>query len=226
MTLFLYDLAGSDEQRRFSPYCWRTRLALAHKGLSVETIPWRFTDKEAIAPSGQTKVPVLVDDSEWIADSWNIAVHLESKYPDRPSLFGGAQGLTKIYSSVADGLVASIFSLVALDVLSVVHDKDVEYFRRTREEWTGKPLEELVADRSSRLPGFRASLAPLRAVVANQPFFGGDEPLYADYALFGPFQWARCSSRLNLLDESDALCAWFERMLDLFGALGRNAPAY
>jgi glutathione S-transferase-like protein len=39
MTLRLYDLAGADPNRRFSPYCWRIRLALAHKRLPVETIP-------------------------------------------------------------------------------------------------------------------------------------------------------------------------------------------
>ena len=61
MTLRLYDLAGAQPERRFSPYCWRIRLALAHKNLPVETIPWRFTEKAEIAASGQTLVPVLVD---------------------------------------------------------------------------------------------------------------------------------------------------------------------
>jgi glutathione S-transferase len=46
---------------RFSSYWWRTKLALAHKGLTVETIPWRFTDTDAIAMSGQGRVPVLLD---------------------------------------------------------------------------------------------------------------------------------------------------------------------
>jgi hypothetical protein len=39
---------GEDTARRFSPFCWRIRVALAHKGLTVETIPWRFTEKAAI----------------------------------------------------------------------------------------------------------------------------------------------------------------------------------
>jgi glutathione S-transferase len=38
MALILYDLAGADAERRFSPYCWRIRLAVAHKGMEVETI--------------------------------------------------------------------------------------------------------------------------------------------------------------------------------------------
>ena len=36
-------------------------MALAHKGLAVETIPWRFTDKAALAFSGQERVPVIRD---------------------------------------------------------------------------------------------------------------------------------------------------------------------
>ena len=39
MAIALWDLAGADEARRFSPYCWRTKMALWHKGLAFETIP-------------------------------------------------------------------------------------------------------------------------------------------------------------------------------------------
>ena len=91
MTTRLYDLAGAEPSRRFSPYCWRTKLALAHKGLTVETIPWRFTDADAIAMSGQGRVPVLLDGDKVVSDSWMIAEYLEAAYPDRPSLFGGAE---------------------------------------------------------------------------------------------------------------------------------------
>src|ERR1700751_2070251 len=102
MALTLYDLAGADPTRRFSPYCWRIRMALAHKELSVETIPWRFTEKDAITDSGQSRVPVLVDGERWLADSWLIANYLEDNYPDRPSLFGGeaGRGLSFFYSNV------------------------------------------------------------------------------------------------------------------------------
>ena len=57
----LYELAGADENRRFSPYCLRARMALAHKGIEVESLPWHFTEKEAISFTGQERVPVLID---------------------------------------------------------------------------------------------------------------------------------------------------------------------
>ena len=89
MTIKLYELAADNADIRFSPHCWKTRLALAHKGLDVERIPWRFTDKDAIAFSGQGKVPVLLDGETSVHDSWTIACYLEDTYPDLPTLFGG-----------------------------------------------------------------------------------------------------------------------------------------
>src|SRR5271168_4290542 len=92
MPITLYELAGADPERRFSPYCWRIRFALAHKGLDVEGVPWRFTETERLAFSGQGKVPVIVDGETVVVDSWVIAGYLEDAYPDRPSLFGGPAG--------------------------------------------------------------------------------------------------------------------------------------
>jgi glutathione S-transferase len=77
MRLQLYDLAETEAERRFSRYCWRIRLALMHKGLP-------FTDKDAIAFSGQGRVPVLLDGDRVIFDSWTIATYLEDAYPIAP----------------------------------------------------------------------------------------------------------------------------------------------
>jgi glutathione S-transferase len=228
VAIILYDLAGADGKRRFSPYCWRTRMALAHKGLAVETVAWRFTDKEVIAFSGQGRVPVIVDNGRTAFDSWNIAEYLEDAYPDRPSLFGGQDGraLTRFYSCYADALVGSIFRFIALDILNHVHDKDRVYFRKSREERVGATLESIVADRDARLPPFRETLAPLRAALKGQPYLGGDRPLYPDYAVFGPFQWARSVSAFQLLTPDDAIALWRNRMLDTFEGLARLSPGY
>jgi len=89
----LYDLAGEDPDRRSSPYCWRIRMALAHKALDFETVPWRFTEKEAIAFSRQGRVPVIVDGDRTVHDSWKIAEYLEEAYADRPLLLPGGRGV-------------------------------------------------------------------------------------------------------------------------------------
>jgi len=48
MGIVLYELAAADPAVRFSPHCWKVRIALAHKGLKTEGLPWRFTEKQVI----------------------------------------------------------------------------------------------------------------------------------------------------------------------------------
>ncbi|MFG1344470.1 glutathione S-transferase family protein [Xanthobacter autotrophicus DSM 431] len=225
--LRLYELAAADPALRFSPHCWKIRMALAHKGLRAEGIPWRFTDKEAIAATGQGLVPVLEDDGQVIHESWAIAVHLEARHPDHPSLFGGPAGeaLTRFVNSWADAaLVGPIARVIALDIHARVHDRDKAYFRQTREKRFGMTLEEVVAEPEQKLAALRAALLPLRLMLKAQPFIAGDAPAYADYCVFGMFMWARCISPIELLEPDDAVHAWRERLLDAFGGLARAAP--
>lgn len=226
MSVTLYDLAGADPALRFSPYCWRTKLALAHKGLSVETIPWRFTDKERIAFSGQGKVPVIVDGERIVFDSWTIAEYLEDSYPDRPSLFGGAGGRAgaRFINGWADaGLHAGIARMVVRDIHDVLAPQDLAYFRTSREAALGATLEAVVEGREARLEAWRGLLAPVRLVLRSQAFLGGAGPGYADYILFGTLQWPRCVSSFALLAADDPVAAWFERVGALYGGLGAGA---
>ena len=223
----LYDLAGANPGLRFSPFCWRTRLALAHKGLEVETLPWRFTEKDVIAFSGQGRVPVLVDGDSAVSDSWPIALYLEKAYPDRPTLFGGPGGasVARFVNAFADTVVQpGIARLIISDVFGVLHEKDRAYFRTSREQRFGTTLEAVTADRDSRVHAFRAALEPLRQLLTWQPFLGGEAPLYADYIMFGGFQWARCTSSFELLAADDPVDRWRDRILDCFDGLARRSP--
>ena len=105
-------------------------------------------------------------------------------------------------------------------------------FRAVLDEMIARhsPYPALLCDRHWTIldanPTARALLTPLRQVVAAQDFLAGDEPDYADYAVFGAFQWARCASPFRLLEADDPVFAWRERMLDLFGGLARDVPAF
>jgi len=227
MALRFYDLAGADPAVRFSPNCWRTRMALLHKGLDFEAVPWRFHETAALGFSGQARVPVLVDGGRVVADSWRIACHLEDAFPDRPSLFDGAGGraLARLISAWADAeLHARLVRLIVLDIFAAIHPADRAYFRRSREARFGVALEAACPDPAAALAASRAALVPARAVLAERDFLAGDRPAYADYLLFGPFIWARTVSRLALLAPDDPVAAWRERMLDLFDAAPRHAP--
>lgn len=225
--LRLYDLAGADEDCRFSPNCWRTRLALAHKGLAVETIPWRFTEKEAIAFSGQGKVPVVRDGEASVFDSWAIAEYLEKTYPERPSLFGGERGhaLCRFVNQwVSETLHPLIARLVLPDLFLILHEKDRTYFRKTREAAFGTTIEALADERERNLVVFRRTVQPLRSTLAAQAYVAGMAPAYADHIVFGALQWARVTSPLALVAADDPIAAWFARMLDAYDGLGRGMP--
>jgi triphosphoribosyl-dephospho-CoA synthase len=84
--------------------------------------------------------------------------------------------------------VDATFPFVALDILNHVAEQDRAYFRESREEPVGMPLETFLGDRETNRPALQVSLAPMRRTLKAQPFFGGDRPLYADYVMFGPFQ--------------------------------------
>lgn len=227
MTLKMYDLAAADPLLRFSPYCWRTKMALAHKGLAVETVPWRFTEKDAIAFSGQGRVPVLVDGEKVVYDSWDIACYLDEAYPDRPALFGSAdaRGAALFVKRWCEGQVhPALVRLIIADIARIVHPKDVAYFRESREKALGAPLEAYVAAREENLRHLHAVLTPLRLTVKDLTFLGGERPAYVDYIVFGALQWARCASPQNLLQDDDPVAHWFARLAGLYDGLGAKAP--
>ena len=69
----------------FSTNVERVTLALAHKGLQVESVPVDPADRSEVAlASGQELVPVLVDGSTVVSDSTAILEHLEDRFPAPP----------------------------------------------------------------------------------------------------------------------------------------------
>ncbi|HTC99407.1 MAG TPA: glutathione S-transferase family protein [Bradyrhizobium sp.] len=229
MNLRLFELVGNDAARPFSPYCWRTRMALAHKGLDHGSIPWRFTEKQTIAPHGSEKVPVLLHDENPVVDSWVIANYLEDNFPASPSLFGGEGGRAamRMINSWGDiAIVGGIFPLIVADIPEHLGPVDADYFRTSREARLGRKLEEAAAERDKAVIGFRRSLEPLRMTLRAQPYLGGSAPNYADYIVFGGFQWARVVSPFKLLAADDPIYAWREKLLDSFDGLARKSPGF
>ena len=223
--IVFYELAD-DDGGRFSPHCWRTRMALAHKKLPYQTVAVGFTDIASIGDGTHKTVPVIEDRGRFFCDSWTIANYLEEVYPERPSLFGGAAGhaLTQFAQNwVSDVVHRGVVDLVVLDIHDQLSERDKIYFRTSRERRFGRTLEEVQQGREARVDAFRKSLEPLRKTLASQPWLSGEAPLYADYVAFGALQWPRIVSRFPLLSDDDPIAQWFVRCLDLFDGLGRRA---
>jgi glutathione S-transferase len=219
----LYDLAGADTELRFSPYCWRVKLAMAHKNLNFETVPWHFTDKDVIAFAGTGKVPVLVDDGKVVHDSQDIAEYLEAAYPNEPTLFNdhATRGLTKFIKNWTERtLHPAIGRLVLPGIFAILHPKDQPYFRKTREAAYGETIEEIAAKRQQYLPAFEAALVPIRTTLNDQPYIAGVGPSYADHIVFGALQWGRKTSTEPLLAEDDPITLWMHALLEGYGLTG------
>ncbi len=226
MAIKLYDLAGQDDQLRFSPTCWRAKMALAHKGLEVDSLPWRFTEKDQLPEGCVGRVPAIVDGETLVHDSWEIALYLDKTYPDKP-LFSGpdAMGTTRLIQEYWNRQIhPAVAKTILKDLFAVIAEKDKPYFRESREKVFGKSIEAVSEDVDGNIASLRAALEPFRAVIGGRAFLGGDQPAYADYVCFGAFAWARASSPIKLLAEDDPVYAWRARMMDLHGGLARNAP--
>jgi glutathione S-transferase len=220
----LYELVGRDD-RRFSPHCWRIRMALAHKGLEAAFEPVRFIDKEKIAFSGQKLVPILVDFGEVIFDSWAIAKYIdENYYQERSLLLGGG---TRFVSHWVDSQLQPVLARCLIkDIYDHVDPEDRDYFRSSREARYGKTIEEMHAERDAEELNLKRTLTVLRELLRGQPFVSGKAPAYADYVVFGAFQWARCVSTFKFLDEADPIASWRGRMCRLYGSLANSVAYY
>jgi glutathione S-transferase len=116
--------------------------------------------------------------------------------------------------------------LVITDIFAHLDQKDRAYFRETREKRLGAKLETISADREANVPALRKTLEPIRTVLAAQAYLGGEMPAYADYAVFGCFQWARSISSFPLLLKDDPVWDWRNRLLSAFDGFAGKALGY
>jgi glutathione S-transferase len=183
----------------FSTNAERVALALAHKGLAVESVVIDYADRSEVERvSGQGLVPVVVDeDGTVVADSMDIVAHLERRHPD-PPLYPADEARR------AELLVF------------------VDWFNRV---WKAPPnaIEaELASDAPDRerIAALAAEMAgaldTLEAMLAGRPYLMGDEFSAADCCAFPFVKYA-----LMREEADDEL---FHRVLDDFQQLGEDHP--
>jgi glutathione S-transferase len=151
---------------------------------------------------------------------------LESAYSDRPTLFGGPAGeglalFVKFWCEQT--LNRTILRIILPDLFKCLHEKDKGYFRESREARFGTTLEQYALPAEEGVPLLRDALSPMRATLQRQPYLAGAQPNFADYIVFGSFQWARAVSPVALVEAGDPVFEWRERLLDAFGGFARSA---
>ena len=212
----LYDLTFA-EDRRPSPYCWRAKLALKHKGLTWRDEPCGFNEKQKIAFAQSQTYPVIHDGTKVVKDSWAIAGYLDETYPDKP-LFPNdpERAYARFVNGWADTVVnPTIFPMVVADMVAVCRPQDRDYVVESRSKriGTGDFAGFQKHAREKGMAAFRAALEPARRVLREQPFLAGASSAYPDIILFGTLLWPHTMSpALELLEKDDPVYAWRERM--------------
>jgi len=211
--------------RSASPFVWRIRYALAHKGVPFECVPIGFTEIPKVFAGQFKTVPVIEHGGTRLAESWDIADYLERAFPGQPPLFSSPaeQAMVRLMDTwFTSEVMRKMFRVYVLDVHDAARPEDRPYFRQSREGYLkGTSLEDFTADRATVLPVLREALMPLRLHLSRSPFLGGSAPNYADYIALGAFHWVASVSTLPLLARNDdVMRRWLDAGFDLYGGIG------
>jgi len=191
----------------FSTNVERVALALAFKGLEVESVVISYEDRSPVVRvSGQGLVPVLVDGDEVIPDSIRILRYLEEKWPD-PPLFP---------RETARRAELAVF----LDWFNAVWKLDPNTIEEELER--DDPDEERVAPCAARM---RASRDRFEAMLDGRDHLFGDNFSAADCAGFPFLKYGKLrdpdddelfhrilEDNLRLEDSHPRLSAWIDRV--------------
>jgi glutathione S-transferase len=227
VTIQLYDLAGADPRFLFSPFAWRVRMALLHKGLAFEVLPWRFSERDALASSGHDSVPVIRDGDTWVGDSWEIAAYLDRRYPERPLLFPSPCG--EAHARLVAALCGSLLFPAAVPVgvlqaYRLLSPACQPYFRASREAMFNARLEDVHADEHPGRARLAEALRIFDEVLAHHDFIGGASPTYADFLVFGILKWLDIVSAYAPLTATTPSGQWFTRLNEAYDGYAGRVP--
>ena len=219
-----FDLALS-HGATISPFVWATKYAIAHKGLEMEVVPGGFTGIMERTGGKSERLPAIVDDGEWVLDSWLIAEHLDAKYPDRPTLIGdpSVKVLTQFIETwLWQTAISPWMTCYIKNYRDWSVPEDHAYVTESRERMFGRKIEDIIVGREDRLPQVPPKLELLRGILKEHKWLGGESPNYADYRALAVFLFCASVADTPPLTADDPLRDWIDRGFDLYGGRGRH----
>lgn len=216
--LKLYELDNAEGQST-SPFVWRIKFALQHKGIAYESGPVGFFGLRRIGhgvvePGTLKTLPIVEHAGRFLSESWVIAEWLDETFPDHRRLFSSRAELAmvKFFDKwFGTAVLPPMFRSCVYQIFERVRPEEQDYFRTTRERMLGQALEKVAADSEAYLARTRAALLPMRLALRSAPYLGGDQPTYADYIAWGAFVGFSFIVERPLLAPDDALQSWIER---------------
>jgi glutathione S-transferase len=182
----------------FSTNAERVALALAHKGIEVESVVIDYSDRSDVQRvSGQPLVPVLDDDGTIVVDSMEIVRYLDAKFPDPP-----------LYPADEARRAEMLVFIDWFNRVWKAPPNEIE-----AEESRAQPDRERIAALSAEMA---AGLDLFEAMLAGRHYLMGGELSAADIAAFPFLKYALVRDPAD--DEA------FHRILDEHQRLGDDHP--
>ncbi|KAJ4002295.1 hypothetical protein F5050DRAFT_1559024 [Lentinula boryana] len=245
--IIFYDIPFAEPSICWSPNTWKTRYCLNYKGLAYRTEWIEYPDIEALcikigaAPtdskddgiSPEYTLPVIYDPStgQTISDSFDIAVYLDTTYPDTPQLFPpGTRALQSVFAQYASSRIVSHLGQFLRPAVfqKLPAGRSQEYFRRTREASYNVKIEEWAPRGDDRVREWRKLEKALVLLDGHcrrtkeeigGEFICGINPSFADFVLAGIFQWCKEGFGIES-DEWNDISRWQDgRWADFIGSL-------
>ena len=183
----------------FSTNVERVALALAHKGLEVQSVWIEYGDRSPVERvSGQPLVPVLeFDDGAEVFDSMQIVRVLEERFPQPPLYPAGAAGRARMIHFIDwfNDVWKTAPNAIAAEI-----ERDLPDLTR---------IDELAA-------GMQSALDRFEAMLDGRAYLMGDAFSAADCAAYPFLKYARWRDPAD-----DEL---FHRVLDGYQQLGDDHP--
>jgi glutathione S-transferase len=189
-------------QFELSHYCEKVRLILDYKGLTyrkIEITPG-IGQLDIFRMSGQRQVPVLKDGNEVIADSTEIALYLDRKYPNNPLIPTDVQQRSQCFileqwadDSVGINARKLLISAIGQDstFLTSALPSGTPGFLRNLVQSVPREAIDLLGTGAGAGPDavksahkeMHRSLESLSDLLRDQPYLVGDQPTLADFAV-------------------------------------------
>ncbi len=191
-------------QFEVSQYCEKVRLILDYKGLEykkIEVTPG-IGQLELYKISGQRQVPVLKDGDTVIADSTEIALYLDRKYPEKPILPTDPvqRGQCLLWEELADESIGIKGRTAFLGALN----KNANFRKSILPKQTPDVLKNLIGAVPGEFlellgssvglggdalkdaeKGLKQDLEALTLILEKKPYLVTDHPTLADFAVAG-----------------------------------------
>ncbi|MBF2057467.1 MAG: glutathione S-transferase family protein [Cyanobacterium sp. T60_A2020_053] len=180
-------------QFELSQFSEKVRLILDYKGLEykkIEVTPG-LGQLEVFKISGQRQVPVLKDGETVIADSTEIALYLDRKYPEKPLIPSDAvaRGRCLLMEEWADESLGMKGRKAFLGALNQYPNFRTSFLPSDTPDLLKTALGAIPAELLGGLgaevfkkaeKGLKQNLEALTLILQNQPYLIGDEPTLAD----------------------------------------------